>query len=98
MGRVRIAEVLVAAGLVAVVAFRPDVLQPVGTFVSDMLVQEADADDGGSTNEPTAKSTRGNADKQDDEASPETSAKTSAETSAKPKHKQTGKQKKDQRG
>ena len=54
-GRVRAAEVVVAAGLLAVVAFRPDALQPVGTFVSDVLVQEADADDGGSTITPASK-------------------------------------------
>ena len=44
-----------AAGLIAVVAVRPDTLQPVGTFVSDMFVQEADADDGDSTITPSTK-------------------------------------------
>ena len=44
-----------AAGLIAVVAVRPDTLQPVGTFVSDMFVQEADADDGDSSIPPSTK-------------------------------------------
>ena len=57
--RSRVTQVIGGLGLLAVVAFRPDTLQPVGSFVSDLLVQEADADNGDSSTEPTAKAKQG---------------------------------------
>ncbi len=61
--RSRVTQVIGGLGLLAVVALRPDALQPVGSFVSDLLVQEADADNGDSTTEPTAKAKPGKAGK-----------------------------------
>ena len=72
-----------AAGLIAVVAVRPDTLQPVGTFVSDIFVQEADADNGDSTIPPSAK---------DEQAKPGKTSKANDKTGDKQK------QKHDQRG
>ena len=63
-----------AAGLIAVVAVRPDTLQPVGTFVSDMFVQEADADNGDSTIPPSTKGRQA------------TRARTASRTPGEPEH------------